>query len=97
MKSRLRRRVVTTTLTREVWTVRRAGAESAPRTRKWCDVCAEPSGLLTPDEAAAMAGVSPRVIREWAEGSRLHSVKTSDGALLICLNSLAVSEQGEES
>ena len=87
---------MTTTLTREVWTVRRAAGESAPRTPEWCGVCAGPSGLLTPDEAAAVAGVSPRVIREWAEAARLHSVETSDGALLICLNSLPVSEQGEE-
>jgi hypothetical protein len=46
--------------------------------------------MLTPDEAAAAAGVSPRVIHEWAEAARLHSIETSDGALLVCPNSLPV-------
>jgi hypothetical protein len=87
---------VTTTLTHEVWTVRRAAGEAAARTWEWCPDCPGPAGMLTPDEAAAVAGVSPRVIREWAEAARLHSVETSDGALLICLKSLPVSTRGEE-
>ena len=81
---------MTTTLTREVWVVRRGAGISAPRPLEWCPGCAGPSEMLTPDEAAALAGVSPRVINEWAEAARLHSVETSDGALLICLNSLPV-------
>ena len=80
---------MTTTLTREIWVVRRGAGISAPLPPEWCPRCAGPSEMLTPDEAAAAAGVSPRVIREWAAVARLHSVETS-GALLICLNSLPV-------
>ncbi|MCA1850229.1 MAG: hypothetical protein LC672_04020 [Acidobacteria bacterium] len=54
---------------------------------EWCGGRG-PSGLLTPDEAAAAAGVSPRVIREWVEDGRLHFTETSDGALFVCLASL---------
>jgi hypothetical protein len=81
---------VTTTLTCEVWVVRRAAGEYAPRPTEWCPSCAGHSVMLTPDEAAAVAGINPRVVHEWAEAARLHSVETSDGALLICLNSLSV-------
>jgi hypothetical protein len=88
LKGRLMRRVVTTTLTREVWVVRRAAGESAPQAPAWCADCAGPSGMLTPEEAAAVAGVSPLIIHEWAGAARLHAVETADGSLLICLNSL---------
>lgn len=81
---------MTTTLTREVWVVRRATGESAPRPVEWCGDCAGLSVMLTPDEAAAAVGVTPRVIHEWAEAARLHPVETPDGVLLICLNSLPV-------
>ena len=80
---------MTTTLTREVWTVRRGAGESAPRARGWCGVCAGPSRMLTPDEAAALAGVSPRTVYRWVEAARVHFAETPDGSLSVCLASLS--------
>lgn len=55
----------------------------------WCNNCAEQVIMVTPDEAAALARVSSRAICRWVEMERLHFRETPEGALFICLNSLA--------
>jgi excisionase family DNA binding protein len=44
--------------------------------------------MITPSEAAAMAGVTVRTINRWVEAERLHFAETGDGLLLICPNSV---------
>ena len=53
-----------------------------------CEQCGVETRLLTPDEAALIAGVSPSLVCDWVETGRVHFTKTSDGLLLVCLNSL---------
>jgi hypothetical protein len=54
----------------------------------WCEACARPVQMVTPEEAAAIAGLSARHIYRQAEAGRLHFTETPRGALLICLNSV---------
>ncbi|HEV2423848.1 MAG TPA: hypothetical protein VGZ29_03365 [Terriglobia bacterium] len=70
--------------TDRVLVVRRRAASSVA----WCKACAEQTTLLTAEEAAATAGVTARVIYRWLEEGRIHFSETSEGATLICLNSL---------
>ena len=57
--------------------------------QKNCDKCTEPSGMITPDEAAALCEVSTRTIYRWLESGAIHFSETAAEGLLICLNSLA--------
>ena len=52
-----------------------------------CGECA--GGLLTLEEAVAVAGVTSRAIHRWVEAEALHFAETPEGLLLVCLNSLA--------
>ena len=57
--------------------------------QKRCDRCTEPSGMITPDEAAALCDVSTRTIYRWLESGVIHFSETATEGLLICLSSLA--------
>ena len=57
--------------------------------QKSCDRCTEPSGMITPDEAAALCDVSTRTIYQWLESGAIHFSETLGKGLVICLNSLA--------
>lgn len=57
--------------------------------QKRCDRCAEPSGMITPDEAGALCNVSTRTVYRWLETGGIHFSETAEGLLLICLSSLA--------
>lgn len=58
---------------------------SAVAEQRKCSECSETSGLITPHEAAAIRGVSTRVIYRWLEDRSIHFVETDDGELFICL------------
>ena len=55
----------------------------------WCKGCRAGAVLLTAEEAAATAGVTPRTIYQWVEAGRVHFSETARGETLICLNSLS--------
>jgi hypothetical protein len=59
-----------------------------PVTAVWCSRCPVPCLLITPDEAALLAGVSTRAIYHRVETEQLHFTETPEGRLLICPNSL---------
>ena len=54
----------------------------------WCARCGERVRMVTTDEAARMAGVSPRTIYRQIEAEKLHFMETTEGLLLVCINSL---------
>ncbi len=56
-----------------------------------CGQCLQPSGMITPDEAAALYEVSTRTIYHWLESGAIHFSETAGEGLLICLVSLAAS------
>ena len=54
----------------------------------WCELCGRQLPMLTPEAAAALAGVSPRAIYRCIESGELHFIDASDGSgLLICSGS----------
>ena len=55
----------------------------------WCKECDKDLPMLTPEAAAAFAGVSPRAIYRCVESGELHFIDTSDGTLLICSGSFS--------
>ena len=54
----------------------------------WCSTCAKQVPMVKVDEAASIARVSSRTIYHWAETEKVHFTETTEGLLLICLNSL---------
>ena len=60
-----------------------------------CDRCTEPSGMITPDEAAAICRVSTRTVYHWLETGAIHFSEAAEGALFICLSSLAATTMNE--
>lgn len=56
--------------------------------RSWCAGCAAEVEMLTPEEAALIAGVSARTIYRRIEADLLHFAETIDGLLLVCQKSL---------
>jgi len=61
-------------------------------TESWCEDCHATVRMLSPAEASALAAVSDRTIFRQIESRRLHFTETSEGAVLICLNSLLKQE-----
>jgi len=59
----------------------------------WCAACRATVRMLTPDEAATLAGVTPQTIYRWVETDRVHFTQVPDGALMICQKSLTVSDE----
>ncbi len=53
----------------------------------WCERCGKDVPILTPEAAAALAGVSPRAIYRRVESGELHIIETGTKALLICSGS----------
>jgi hypothetical protein len=56
--------------------------------RSWCTACDGLVTMVTPQQAAAIARVSVRVINQRVEAGVVHFLETPAGALLVCLRSL---------
>lgn len=54
----------------------------------WCPACSLQVEMVTPEQAAALVNVTPRIIYRWVEAQLLHFVEEETGQLLICRNSL---------
>ena len=55
-----------------------------------CLECDGAIQMVTPDNASALFRLSTRIIHRLVEDGRVHFRETSDGSLLICLNSLSM-------
>ena len=49
--------------------------------------------MITPHQAAAMAGVSSRTIYRWIEEAKLHFTEELGGGLFVCADSLGASQR----
>ena len=67
----------------QVFIINRPGVSE----QKNCSSCTD-SGLITPDEAAALSGVSTRVIYRRLEDGDIHFIETARGELYICVKTL---------
>lgn len=85
---RLKRRIETLTVTREVWVVPRRAAPETRLFQTWCADCAGPSVMLAPEQAATLAGVSQRTIYRWVEAGQVHFVESVEKGLRVCAHTL---------
>ena len=53
--------------------------------------------MITADEAAALQGVSTRVIYRWLEDVAIHFIETAKGELFICLKTLVANTNNSAS
>jgi hypothetical protein len=56
--------------------------------RSWCPECVREVEVVGLDEASALTGMTQPAFRECVETGKWHFSESSDGALLICLDSL---------
>ena len=61
----------------------------------WCAACADMVRMVTPEEAAAVTGVSTRTIYCRVEADQLHFTETPEGRLRVCFNSTLNALPGE--
>ena len=54
---------------------------------RWCRLCSRGVEMVTPEEMAALMGVSPRQIYRQIEEGRVHFVEEPDTVLLVCQTS----------
>jgi hypothetical protein len=59
---------------------------SVSGTAAWCAACGGRVRMLSPDEAALVAGITLRTIFRRVEGGQVHFTETAEGQLLICPN-----------
>jgi hypothetical protein len=59
------------------------------RMRTWCERCDSEVRVVTPVEAASLRGISSGDICREAEAGAIHSVRTAEGEMFICLQSLS--------
>jgi hypothetical protein len=78
--------------TRKVMVVRPAGEMFD----FWCEACGATSAMVTPERAAEILKIKPRVIYRQVERGELHFVETDAGELFICCVSLR-GETGQSS
>jgi predicted site-specific integrase-resolvase len=45
--------------------------------------------MISPEQAARIAGVSTRTIYAWLESGKVHFLEVPEASLLICLDSLS--------
>ena len=70
---------------REVWLIR-GPWRGAP---KRCAECPGQPEMLTPEEAARLAGLSSRAIYRLVESGQIHCTETEVGSLFVCLAPLS--------
>lgn len=61
---------------------------SPPAVPDWCNGCQRHTQMLLPDLAATMSGITLRNLFRWIESGQIHFVETTEGNVLICLQSV---------
>ncbi len=79
------KRILITTESREIFIVRRRGAEIF---QDFCADCQAEVEMLTLDAAIVLSGITAREIVRLAETGAIHFQETANGHLYICRQSL---------
>src|ERR1044072_4810769 len=58
-----------------------------------CLSCGRRVKMATPEQAFTLTGIQSPTIYGWVEGGRVHFIETTDGHLLICLDSLLATHE----
>lgn len=81
------KRTETIVETHEVWIIRRPGKIAREQR---CPICPGHALMFTPEDAARLSNMTPRMIYRLVEAGRTHFHEIEDGSLLICVTSLRV-------
>lgn len=84
---RNRRRLIISVESSEVLVIRNPSGSVLA----WCPGCAAEAAMIRPDAAAVLTGLSTRTIYRRVEADCVHFAETTEGLLLVCLNSLLAS------
>ena len=84
-----KRRIVIAMRQDEVFVFRRP-LES---TQNWCPACSAEVTMVTPEQAALVRYLTPRIIYRLIEAGDVHFLESQEGAVLVCLSSLLPSEE----
>jgi len=68
--------------------------KSRAGSRGSCEACSDVVRLVTIEEAAALARISPRAIYRLIEAEKIHFSEPAEGFLLVCFASLSRSLLG---
>jgi RNA polymerase sigma factor (sigma-70 family) len=60
----------------------------------WCVKCEKSARFVTIEEAVDVVGLGSRTIYSLVEAARIHFTETTEGLLLVCLNSLSLIKWG---
>ena len=74
----------TTTISRETQEIFVITRQTQPAITSWCGECATEVNMLQPEEAAAIANVTTRVIYQWIEAALIHHSETETGNVVVC-------------
>jgi hypothetical protein len=55
----------------------------------WCSGCLRQVRMLSPEEAAHVAGISPRHMYQRIEAESVHFIETADANIWVCAECLA--------
>jgi hypothetical protein len=86
---RKRSRTTITVESSEVLVIRKPGGS----VHAWCPGCVTETVMLRPEAAAVLTGLSTRTIYRRVEADRVHFAETTEGSLLVCLDSLLASRE----
>ena len=56
--------------------------------RAWCQECGAEAEMIPLDGVGVISNLTPVEVEAWIQSDDLHHTKTTDGAPLICLNSM---------
>ena len=56
--------------------------------RRWCEDCGAEVDMVTAEQGACLAGVTPRIVYRWLEAASVHFLEGRDGSVLICTPSI---------
>lgn len=64
------------------------GGQNQFSTFLWCPACGRKVEMITPEQAARLAGVPTRTMYDWGESGKAHFSQTPERVLLVCLASI---------
>lgn len=64
-----------------------------PRRFGWCERCAGDVQMIPPEAASLVSRQEVRAIYRGIEAGRIHYAETSEGSLLVCLDSVRASSE----
>jgi hypothetical protein len=56
--------------------------------RTWCSKCGSEVEMIPLDSTGVISNLAPPEVEAWIQSEDLHHIQTSDGAPLVCLNSM---------